>query len=143
MLTKAWSGDSVVFTNSFAIDTHLPSRGMPMLDCIFCRIANHEIAATVVYEDEQIMAFEDIDPQAPVHVLLVTKKHVSTLIDLKEDELELLQMVMSGAKTVAMLKNIEYSGFRVVLNCNPDGGQTIYHLHAHVLGGRKMNWPPG
>jgi histidine triad (HIT) family protein len=114
-----------------------------MLDCIFCRIANHEISSTIVYEDEQIIAFEDIDPQAPVHVLIVPKKHITTLSDLKENETEFLQQILMTARTVSTIKNIEHSGFRIVLNCNPDGGQTVYHLHAHLLGGRKMNWPPG
>jgi histidine triad (HIT) family protein len=114
-----------------------------MVDCIFCQIANHEIASTIVYEDEQIIAFEDIDPQAPVHVLIVPKKHINSLVELKENDAEILQHMNSVAKTVAAIKNIEHSGFRVVLNCNPDGGQTVYHLHAHLLGGRKMNWPPG
>lgn len=114
-----------------------------MVDCIFCQIANHEIASTIVYEDEQIIAFEDIDPQAPVHVLIVPKRHINTLVDLRENNPEIFQQILAATKTVATLKNIEHSGFRLVLNCNPDGGQTVYHLHAHLLGGRKMNWPPG
>jgi histidine triad (HIT) family protein len=114
-----------------------------MLDCIFCRIASHEIAATIVYEDEQVIAFEDIDPQAPVHILIVPKKHIRSLSDIKETERELLDQIMLTAKHVATLLHIENSGFRVVLNTNIDGGQTVYHLHAHLLGGRKMNWPPG
>ena len=114
-----------------------------MLDCIFCQIANHEILSTVVYEDEKIIAFEDIDPQAPVHVLIVPKKHIHTLVELKEHETETLQQLFIVAQNVATIKNVEHSGFRVVINCNPDGGQTVYHLHAHLLGGRKMNWPPG
>jgi histidine triad (HIT) family protein len=114
-----------------------------MLDCIFCQIAAHNIPSTIIYEDEQIIAFEDIDPQAPVHVLIVPKKHINTLIDLKESEAELFHQILAVAKTVSTLTNIEHSGFRVVFNCNPDGGQTVYHLVAHLLGGRKMNWPPG
>lgn len=114
-----------------------------MIDCIFCQIANHEIEATIVYEDDQIIAFEDIDPQAPVHVLIVPKKHIHTLIDLKESEGDILVQLVGVAKAVAAMKQIDHRGFRLVFNCNPEGGQTIYHLHAHVLGGRKMNWPPG
>jgi histidine triad (HIT) family protein len=114
-----------------------------MLDCIFCRIASHEVSSTIVYEDEHIIAFEDIDPQAPVHVLVVPKRHIRSLSELKETEGELLDQILLTAKHVAALMHIEHSGFRVVLNCNPDGGQTVYHLHAHLLGGRKMNWPPG
>lgn len=114
-----------------------------MVDCIFCRIANHEIPATIVYEDEQIIAFEDIDPQAPVHVLIVPKKHIAALTDLRESEFELIRQMVLTARTVAAMKHVNYSGFRIVLNCNSDGGQTVYHLVAHLLGGRKMNWPPG
>ncbi len=114
-----------------------------MADCIFCQIAHREIDSTVVYEDEHMIAFEDIDPKAPVHVLIVPKRHIGTITEVKENEPEVLQQLLVVAKNVAALKNIEHSGFRVVLNCNPDGGQTVYHLHAHLLGGRKMNWPPG
>jgi histidine triad (HIT) family protein len=114
-----------------------------MLDCIFCQIANHHIPATVVYEDERIIAFEDIDPQAPVHVLIVPKKHISTLLEIQENEAELLQHMVLTANMIAAMKNIHHRGFRIVLNCNPDGGQTVYHLHMHILGGRKMTWPPG
>lgn len=114
-----------------------------MLDCIFCQIANHDIASIVVYEDEQIIAFEDIDPQAPVHVLIVPKNHINTLTDIQENNEEVLQQILTTAKIIAKMTHIEHSGFRVIVNCNPDGGQTVYHLHAHLLGGRKMNWPPG
>ncbi len=114
-----------------------------MVDCIFCQIANHEIASTIVYEDERIIAFEDIDPQAPVHVLIVPKKHINTLVDLKESEPDVFQQILVAAKTVAAIKNVEHGGFRLVLNCNLDGGQTVYHFHAHLLGGRRMHWPPG
>ncbi len=114
-----------------------------MADCIFCQIANHDIASTVVYEDDEIIAFEDIDPQAPVHILIVPKRHINTLMELKENEMETVQQLFLVAQQVALLKQIEYSGFRVVINCNSNGGQTVYHLHAHLLGGRKMSWPPG
>jgi len=114
-----------------------------MSDCIFCRIASHEIPSTIVYEDEQMIAFEDIDPQAPVHVLIVPKTHVRNLSEVKENEADLLDLLLLTARHVAALMHIEHSGFRVILNCNPEGGQTVYHLHAHVLGGRRMNWPPG
>lgn len=114
-----------------------------MADCIFCQIANHDIASTVVYEDDEIIAFEDIDQQAPVHILIVPKRHINTLMELKENEMETVQQLFLVAQQVALLKQIEYSGFRVVINCNSNGGQTVYHLHAHLLGGRKMSWPPG
>ena len=114
-----------------------------MVDCIFCQIANHDIASTVVYEDDEIIAFEDIDPQAPVHILIVPKRHINTLMDIKENEMETIQQIFLVAQQVASLKGIEYSGFRVAINCNSNGGQTVYHLHAHLLGGRKMSWPPG
>ncbi len=114
-----------------------------MADCILCQIAHREIDSTVVYEDDQVIAFEDIDPKAPVHVLIVPKQHINTLTDIKENESEILQQLLLVAKTVARLKNVEHSGYRLVVNCNPDGGQTVYHLVVHLLGGRKMNWPPG
>src|SRR5512136_2794743 len=112
-----------------------------MLDCIFCQIAAHNIPSTIIYEDEHIIVFEDIDPQAPVHVLIVPKKHIHTFADVKENEAEVLQHIFVTANMVATMRNVDHSGFRVVLNCNPDGGQTIYHLHAHLLGGRRLNWP--
>jgi histidine triad (HIT) family protein len=114
-----------------------------MQDCIFCQIAQHDIESTILYENDQVIAFEDIDPQAPTHVLVVPKQHIASLIDLKDHEIDILQQLFIVARHVAALKKIAYSGFRIVLNCNPDGGQTVYHLHAHLLGGRKMNWPPG
>ena len=114
-----------------------------MLDCIFCQIATHEIPSTVVYENEQLIAFEDIDPQAPVHVLIVPKKHIATLTELKENDTELMQQLFMTAQQIAKITQVEHSGFRLVINSNPDGGQTVYHLHAHLLGGRKMDWPPG
>ncbi len=114
-----------------------------MLDCIFCRIAHHEIDSTIIFEDEDVIAFEDIDPQAPQHILIVPKRHINTLMELRESDYPILQHIFSAAQHVATLLGIENSGFRVVINCNPDGGQTVYHLHAHLVGGRKMNWPPG
>jgi len=114
-----------------------------MRDCIFCQIAHHDIESTILYENDQVIAFKDIDPQAPTHVLIVPKQHIASLVDLKDHQTEILQQLFIAAQHVAAQENIAYSGFRIVLNCNPDGGQTVYHLHAHILGGRKMNWPPG
>ena len=114
-----------------------------MNDCIFCKIASGEIPTEKIYESDDVIAFSDLNPIAPVHVLIVPKKHITTLIDLKESETEILQQLFVAVRHLAALKNIEHTGFRIVLNCNPDGGQTVYHLHAHLLGGRKMNWPPG
>jgi histidine triad (HIT) family protein len=114
-----------------------------MLDCIFCQIVHHQIDSTIVYENDDIVAFEDIDPQAPIHILIVPKRHISTLLELKDHDIHILQQLFAVAQHVVAIKDIEHSGFRLVFNCNPDGGQTIYHLHAHILGGRKMDWPPG
>ncbi len=97
----------------------------------------------MVYEDEEFIAFEDIDPQAPVHILIIPKRHISTLSELQENDFDIVGRIFSIASQVAAMKQIGQSGFRVVINCNPDGGQTVYHLHAHLLGGRKLNWPPG
>ena len=114
-----------------------------MTDCIFCRIVARQIPAKVVYEDELSFAFEDINPQAPVHTLVIPKRHISTLLDLKEDDGELVGHLLEVARKIAKEKGIAERGFRIVTNCNPESGQTVYHIHFHVLGGRPMHWPPG
>lgn len=114
-----------------------------MTDCIFCKIIARKIPARVVYEDELSLAFEDINPQAPVHTLVIPKKHIPTLLDLKEDDGALIAHLLNVAKNIARDKGIAERGFRIVTNCNPESGQTVYHIHLHVLGGRPMHWPPG
>lgn len=113
------------------------------MDCLFCKIAAKEIPATIVYEDDLCLAFDDIAPQAPVHSLVIPKKHIATSNDITEGDEPLMGHLMRVATEVAKLKGIDQSGFRTVINCNKDSGQLVFHVHLHVLGGRKMSWPPG
>jgi histidine triad (HIT) family protein len=114
-----------------------------MTSCIFCRIASGEIPANVVHADEHVVAFRDLNPQAPTHVLVVPRRHVSTLNEVGEADAELIGRMYQAAKAVAAGDGIAESGYRTVFNCNADAGQTVFHLHLHVLGGRVMGWPPG
>ena len=110
-------------------------------DCLFCRIVRKEIPATIVAEDEHSLAFRDIGPQAPTHILVIPKRHVSTL-DQVEDP-GMIGRLMMMAADIARKEKIVEAGYRTVINTNANGGQTVYHLHVHVLGGRHMTWPPG
>lgn len=110
-------------------------------DCLFCRIIRHEIPATIVAEDEHCVAFRDIGPQAPTHILVVPRQHVSTLDDVTDPLL--IGRLMLAAAGVARNENVARSGYRTVINTNAGSGQTVFHLHVHVLGGRNMTWPPG
>lgn len=112
-----------------------------MNDCLFCKMATGEIAPDIVYENDNILAFNDINPQAPVHILIIPKKHIATLNDLDDPALagELLLVATKLAKQEGLAEN----GYRTIFNCNVDGGQEVFHLHLHLLGGRKMRWPPG
>lgn len=113
------------------------------MDCIFCRIANREIPATIIFEDSQVVVFDDLHGQAPHHKLIIPKRHVSTLNDLSEKDEGLMgHIVLTGAELAKTL-GIDGPGYRLVLNCNADGGQSVFHVHAHLLGGREMHWPPG
>jgi histidine triad (HIT) family protein len=108
------------------------------MGCIFCKIVEGELPAKVVYEDDKVMAFHDINPQAPVHVLIIPKEHVPTLNDLEEKHKELLGHIFLVIKKLAKEMGIDESGYRVLVNCNRDGGQEIYHLHFHLLGGKPL-----
>jgi len=112
-------------------------------DCIFCRIASGEIPARIVYEDDAFVAFEDISQQAPVHLVVIPRRHIARLTDLKEADTTLAGEWLLAANRAAEAAGIADSGFRVVANCNADAGQEVFHIHCHVLGGRKMTWPPG
>ncbi len=112
-----------------------------MAGCVFCKIAAGEIAATVVKRGDGMLAFRDLNPQAPTHVLVIPTYHVATLNDAKNAEL--LGRLLTFARDVAREAGVADKGYRVVVNTNPDGGQTVFHLHLHVLGGRAMTWPPG
>lgn len=114
-----------------------------MSNCIFCRIASGEIPANVVYEDEHVVAFRDLNPQAPTHVLVVPRRHIATLNDVGETDAELIGRMYLAAQAVAARDGIAEPGYRTVFNCNAEAGQTVFHLHLHVLGGRVMEWPPG
>ena len=114
-----------------------------MSDCLFCRIVEKKIPAKVVYEDDQILAFDDVNPRAPVHTLVIPKQHVASVQDLGESDRTLLAQLLLACTKVARHKGLADPGFRLVVNTGRDGGQTVFHLHLHVLGGRHMAWPPG
>jgi histidine triad (HIT) family protein len=114
-----------------------------MSDTIFTKIIRREIPADIVFEDDEVLAFRDINPQAPIHVLIVPKRAIATLNDLTPVDAELVGRMFLAAKRVAGDLGIAESGYRVVLNCNRDGGQDVFHVHLHLLGGRTMGWPPG
>ena len=113
-----------------------------MAECLFCKIANKEIESSIVYEDEKIVAFNDINPQAPVHILVIPKRHIPTLLTVKDEDRDLIFDIHKVIAKIVQEKNLA-EGFRVVINCGASAGQTVYHLHFHLLGGRKMEWPPG
>lgn len=114
-----------------------------MSDCLFCKMVAGEIKPNVVYEDDAVLAFRDINPQAPTHVLVVPKQHIATINDLNGEDAEVVGRLYLGAKKVAEQDGIAADGYRTVMNCNAAAGQTVFHLHLHVLGGRNMQWPPG
>jgi histidine triad (HIT) family protein len=111
---------------------------MKMDDCIFCKIVKGSIPCGKVYEDEKVLAFDDIHPMAPVHVVIIPKEHIATLLDVSGQKTAIMGDMVSAAREVARKKGIAESGFRVVVNCNADGGQVVFHLHMHVLGGKKL-----
>lgn len=111
--------------------------------CLFCRIAKREIASKIVYEDKDIMAFEDTRPQAPAHFLVIPKEHIARVSDLEEANAKLIGRLVLAAKDIARIKGVSVTGYRIVINCNRDAGQAVFHLHLHLLGGRAMAWPPG
>ena len=113
------------------------------MDCIFCKIVNKEIPSSVVYEDDKVLAFHDLNKEAPVHVLIIPKKHISSLNDIKPEDGELIGYIMLKAKELAKELGVDESGYRIVNNTGKEGGQTVGHLHYHLLGGRHMQWPPG
>ena len=114
-----------------------------MSDCLFCKIVSREIPATIVYEDEHVLAFNDINPQAPTHVLVVPKRHVATLNELAPGDDPLVGELVRRAAAIAADRQISADGFRTVFNTNREAGQTVFHTHLHLLGGRAMHWPPG
>ena len=114
-----------------------------MQDCIFCKIIKGEIPCSKVYEDDKVLAFNDINPQSPVHVLIVPKTHVQSIMDMNVDEYQIIGHVFNVASKLAKELHVDEKGFRIVNNIGEDGGQTVPHVHFHLLGGRSLQWPPG
>lgn len=114
-----------------------------MSTCLFCKIINREIPASIIYEDDAVIGFHDIAPQAPTHMLFIPKKHVATINDLQQEDLELPGRLIMAAKQTAASMSFAENGYRLVMNCNEHGGQTVYHVHLHMLAGRHLHWPPG
>ena len=114
-----------------------------MADCLFCRIINREMQASIVYEDDRLLAFDDVNRQAPTHVLIVPKRHITSLNELTPDEDQMVGEIVRRAAAIAKDRGISTGGFRTVFNTNRDGGQTVFHIHLHLMGGRSMHWPPG
>ena len=114
-----------------------------MTDCIFCKIANGEIPSDKVHENEHVMAFRDLNPQAPHHILIIPKQHISTLNDLNSDTVRVFGELGLAAKEIAKSLGVAEDGYRLVVNCNAHGGQTVFHIHMHFLAGRQLHWPPG
>ncbi|MDH5466464.1 MAG: histidine triad nucleotide-binding protein [Candidatus Aminicenantes bacterium] len=114
-----------------------------MEDCLFCKIIKKKIPASTVYEDERIVAFNDINPQAPVHILLIPKEHYASLNDIPEEKKDILSHLLLKAREIAREKKIAGKGYRIVLNTARESGQEVFHIHFHLLGGRQMTWPPG
>lgn len=113
------------------------------MDCIFCKIAAGETPARIAYENERLVAFHDLFPQAPTHLLVIPRQHYATLNDVPASDSGLLGEMMSTATQLARDLGVADSGYRVVMNCNQDGGQSVYHIHLHLLAGRQLGWPPG
>ena len=113
------------------------------MDCLFCKIINKEIPAKSVYEDERVFAFNDLNPQAPVHILILPKKHIPTILEASQEDNELIGHMFQAANKIAKSSGVAERGFRLVMNCNRDAGQTVFHIHLHLLAGRGLHWPPG
>ena len=114
-----------------------------MADCLFCKIIDGEIPGDIVYENDSVLAFNDINPIAPVHILVIPKEHIATLNDLEEKHTQTMGELFLAAKKIAGEKGISESGYRTVFNCNKDAQQTVFHIHLHLIAGRQMTWPPG
>jgi len=114
-----------------------------MTDCLFCKMATAEISVEFIYEDDFLLAFKDINPQAPFHVLIIPRKHISTINDIAEEDSSLIGNMTLLAAKLAQQNGFANAGYRTVMNCNADGGQSVFHIHMHVLAGRAMSWPPG
>ena len=114
-----------------------------MADCLFCKIIRREIPGKIVYEDDELLAFEDINPQAPTHLLIIPKRHIESLNALEDGDDQIVGAIVRRAAAIAKERGISGGGYRTVFNTNRDAGQTVFHIHLHLLGGRSMVWPPG
>ncbi len=114
-----------------------------MEDCIFCKIIKGEIPSEKIYEDDMLFSFKDIEPAAPVHVLIIPKKHIDSINDLTEEDSKIIAHIYLVAKQIAVKLGIDEKGYRIVTNCGEEAGQTVHHVHFHLLGGRSFAWPPG
>lgn len=114
-----------------------------MAECLFCKMLTGKIVPDIVHENDHVLAFHDINPQAPVHVLIIPRKHIASLNDMHDSDAALIGELYIAAKEIAILTGIADSGYRTVMNCNADAGQSVFHIHLHVLGGRRLQWPPG
>ena len=124
----------------------MPTRSaysVPMQDCLFCRIVAGDIPAKIVYQDDEILAFHDVAPQAPFHVLIVPRRHIATLNDIADGDDALVGSMIRQAAALARDHGFDQRGYRTVLNCNAEAGQTVFHIHLHLLAGRRLSWPPG
>lgn len=113
------------------------------VDCLFCKIAEGNLPAKIVYRGEHVIGFDDINPQAPIHKVFIPIKHLSTFNDVQQEDVPLLAELTQAAILLAKTMDIAEPGYRIIMNCNQDGGQSVFHIHLHLLGGRKMHWPPG
>lgn len=116
---------------------------MSQTDCLFCKIVSGDMTADIVFENDKVVAFRDINPQAPTHVLIIPRRHVATINDITKDDADDIGQLFLAAAAIARNEGIADDGYRVTMNCNAGAGQTVFHLHLHVLGGRQMTWPPG
>lgn len=114
-----------------------------MKNCLFCRMIAGEIASDMVYEDDEILAFRDINPQAPLHVLVIPRRHIDTTNDLVDDDAGLVGRLILAARKIAVTEGVDEAGYRLVINCKAGAGQSVFHLHVHLLAGRRLSWPPG
>ncbi len=113
------------------------------MECIFCNIADKTMKADIIYENDKVIAFNDASPKAPHHVLIIPRKHIATLNDITDEDTHLIGYMFQTAKKIAANLGIAEKGYRTLINCNKEGGQAVYHLHLHLIGGRILNWPPG
>jgi histidine triad (HIT) family protein len=112
-------------------------------DCLFCKFVSGKIPANIVYETEHVVAFRDINPKAPVHILIIPRRHIATINDIEDSDAELVGMLVTAARDIAKKEGTAEPGFRLTMNCNKAAGQSVFHLHLHLLGGRNFAWPPG